>query len=69
MLNIVQRYIKGKSPQVRLALEILSTSIKSKEDLLRVARLADTLSGYNVRSFGRRKNYTSKIQEHTSSND
>ena len=69
VLNIVQRYIKGKSPQVRLALEILSTSIKSKEDLLRVARLADTLSGYNVRSFGRRKNYTSKIQEHTSSND
>lgn len=69
VLKIVTRYIKGKSSQVRLALEILSTPILSKEDLLHVALLADTLSGFNVRSFGRRKNYALKIQEHTSSND
>ena len=54
-------YSQGKQKQIILALEILQSSITSKADLVRIARLADTLSSYNVRSFGRRKNYASKI--------
>jgi hypothetical protein len=66
---MIQMYSRGKQKQVDLALEILQTSITSRSDLINVARLADTLSSYNVRSFGRRKNYASKIQEYASSND
>lgn len=69
LLLIIRPFIKGKTEQVRLALEILSIKVQSKEDLMHIAQLADTLSGYNVRSSGRRKNYASKIQEHLSSND
>jgi hypothetical protein len=69
ILELIEMYSKGKREQVKIALQILRQPITSKEDLLYVARLADTLSSYNVRSFGRRKNYASKIQEHTSSND
>ena len=69
ILELIQVYSRGKSQQVKIGLQILQTTISSKEDLLFVARLADTLSSFNVRSFGRRKNYASKIQEHFSSND
>jgi len=69
LLELFGTYIKGKQKQVELALEILKTPIVSQSDLLKVARLADTLSSYNVRSLGRRKNYASKIQEYFSSND
>ena len=69
LLEMIQAYSRGKQKQVKLALEILQASITSKSNLIKVAQLADTLSGFNVRSFGRRKNYGSKIQEHLSSND
>ncbi|MBI4137398.1 LAGLIDADG family homing endonuclease [Candidatus Roizmanbacteria bacterium] len=69
LLLLLQPYMKGKAKQITLALQILSMTVQTKEDLITVAQLADTLSGFNVRSFGRRKNYTSKIQEHLSSND
>ena len=69
LLVLLQPYMKGKAKQVTLALQILSKKVDTKEDLMTVAQLADTLSGYNIRSFGRRKNYASKIQEHLSSND
>ena len=69
ILELIQVYSRGKSQQVKIGLQILQTTISSKEDLLFVARLADTLSSFNIRSFGRRKNYASKIQEHFSSND
>jgi hypothetical protein len=69
LLTLLGKYSKGKQNQVRLALEILQTPITSRNDLIKVARLADTLSDFNVRSPGRRLNYASKIQEHTSSND
>ncbi len=69
LLELIQVYSRGKQKQVTLALTILKTSVTSKSDLIHVAQLADTLSGYNVRSNGRRKNYASKFQEHTSSND
>jgi len=69
LLVLLQPYMRGKAKQVTLALQILSKKVDTKEDLMTVAQLADTLSGYNVRSFGRRRNYASKIQEHLSSND
>ena len=55
LLEMIQVYSEGKQKQIKLALEILRTPITSKSDLIQVARLADTLSSYNVRSFGRRK--------------
>lgn len=69
ILELIKIYSRGKKRQAELALEILQTPITSQSDLVKIARLADTLSGYNVRSAGRRKNYASKIQEHASSND
>lgn len=69
LLEMIRMYSRGKQKQIELALKILQTSITSRSDLINVARLADTLSSYNVRSFGRRKNYASKIQEYSSSND
>jgi len=69
LLELIKAYTVGKKKQVEIALKILQTPLLSRSDLLRVARLADTLSGYNVRSLGRRKNYASKIQEYFSSND
>ena len=69
LLEMIQFYSRGKQSQIKLALEIFKISINSESDLIKIARLADTLSSFNVRSFGRRKNYASKIQEHTSSND
>ena len=69
ILILISKYIQGKDAQVRLALEILNSKIVSIQDLQHIARLADTLSGFNVRSSGRRVNYASKIQEHASSND
>ncbi len=69
VLELIQAYSRGKQRQVELALQILQTPVTSESDLLMIARLADTLSSYNVRSFGRRKNYAAKIQEYSSSND
>jgi hypothetical protein len=69
MLLLIQPYCLVKQQQIALALQILDTSVATKEDLLHIARLADTLSGYNVRSRNRRKNYTAKIQASFSSND
>ena len=69
LLELMQAFSRGKAKQVTLALQILSTQVTSISDLQHIARLADTLSGYNVRSFGRRKNYASKIDEYLSSND
>ena len=69
ILRLILPYSIGKRKQVDLALDILRYTITSKDDLLMVARLADSLSSFNVRSLGRRKNYASKILEHSSSND
>ena len=69
ILELVRPYSKMKLRQIRHALEIVRTPIREENDLLRVARLADTLSKFNVRSKNRRKNYAAMIQEHFSSND
>ncbi len=62
-------FVRVKKRQAQMALEILSMSIDSSEDLINTAKLADTLSGLNVRSKNRRKNFVTKIQEQFSPND
>lgn len=62
-------YSRSKTRQIKLALKILSMKIESQKDLVQVAKTADTLSRFNVRSNNRRKNHVTMIQEHISSND
>jgi hypothetical protein len=68
-IKLIYPYSRLKKRQLDLGLRIITSKISSIDDLVKVARLADTLSSYNVRSSGRRKNYTAKIQAHFSSND
>ncbi|HUC95471.1 MAG TPA: LAGLIDADG family homing endonuclease [Candidatus Saccharimonadia bacterium] len=65
----LEPYIIVKRKQALIALQILDHKISSKEDLISVALLADTLSSYNVRSKLRRRNYSLMIQEVFSRND
>ena len=69
VLEVLMPHLRVKITQARIAIEILDSDIKSKQDLIRNARLADALSRFNVRSKNRRKNFVSKIQEHLSPND
>ena len=69
VLNIIDNYSVGKGEQIALAKEILSFPITSKNDLLKIAHLADSLAGFNVRSKNRRKNYAAKIEDTISRND
>ena len=63
LLNIIAPYTRCKRNQVALALQILEHLIESREDLVKVAQLADALSKFNVRSRLRRKNHAAMIQE------
>lgn len=69
ILVLLMPHLRVKNMQAKMALRILNSTIDSVQDLIRNARLADTLSRFNVRSKNRRKNFASKIQEHLSSND
>ena len=69
ILNLLKPYLKSKSKQAVLAETILNIEIVSQDDLVEAANLADSLSRFNVRSQGRRKNYVSMIQESFSRND
>lgn len=69
VLSYIRPYSRMKQRQIDIAREIIETSIKKFSDLMRVARLADTLSKFNVRSKSRRRNYAAMIEEHVSSND
>jgi len=69
ILSYIRPYSRMKRQQIDFAQEIIETPIREFRDLKRVARLADTLSKFNVRSKNRRKNYAAMIQEHISSND
>jgi hypothetical protein len=62
-------YLKAKRRQAEMALKILDVEIRKPKDVLKVARLADSLSKLNVRSKNRRKNFVSMIQEAFSRND
>ena len=69
ILDLIGPYTKAKSNQVELARQILNLSDDSSKRLLKMARLADTLSKFNVRSRNRRSNYASMIKIPVSSND
>jgi len=62
-------YLKIKSEQAKFALMIISRKVHSEENLLEIARLADTLSTFNPRSRNRRKNFATMIEESISPND
>src|SRR3989344_6813436 len=69
VLEMLMPHLRVKIAQARISIQILDRDIKSAQDLIRSARLADALSRFNVRSKNRRKNFVSKIQEHLSPND
>ena len=69
LLEWLTPYLKIKNKQGNLASKILNIEIKNVKQLLKAANLADTLSALNVRSQGRRKNFTTMIQENISPND
>ena len=69
VLKRIIPYLKVKRKQADIAQDILTASIKTKDDLIVIAQLADTLSRLNVRSQNRRKNFVAMIQDSFSSND
>jgi hypothetical protein len=69
VLESLLPYSRSKQRQIKLALRILHTKIICMDDLLQVAKSADALSRFNVRSNNRRKNHVTMIQEYVSSND
>lgn len=69
LLELLLPFMKIKNKQARLALKIIDASIRSKKDLLRVARLADALAVNNPRSRGRRKNFATMVEGSISPND
>jgi hypothetical protein len=63
LLEMIAPYVRGKKKQVALATKILLASVDSKDKLVQVARLADALSKFNVRSKLRRKNTAAMVEE------
>ena len=69
ILSVLIPYLQVKKTQARIASNILRRTIRSRENLIENATLADTLSRLNVRSKNRRKNYAGMIKDYVSSND
>jgi hypothetical protein len=69
ILKLSEPYLRVKTKQARLARQILVSKVNSKNELVNVALMADTLSKLNVRSKNRRSNYAAMIQETISRND
>ena len=63
ILIILLPYLKVKRKQAEIAISILQTSVTSRKDLMYIARSADALSRFNVRSKNRRKNFVTMIQK------
>ncbi|MEK7534893.1 MAG: LAGLIDADG family homing endonuclease [Patescibacteria group bacterium] len=61
LLDLISPYLRVKRSQAEIANTILCTVIDSREDLIKIARAADSLSRFNVRSKNRRKNFASMI--------
>ena len=68
-IKILIKYLKVKNKQAKIALKILNLKIISKNSLINIAKLADTLASFNVRSKNRRKNFAIKIEEVIPPND
>jgi hypothetical protein len=66
---MISPFTHTKKEQVKLGLKILKSSGSSAKELYQKARLADTLSSFNVRSKKRRKNFAIMIKERVSRND
>lgn len=62
LLGMIEPYSKSKTRQIRLAKMIIDVKIINKNDLMKVAKYADALSRFNVRSKNRRMNYASMIK-------
>ena len=69
VLELIRPYSRMKQRQIDYASRILQIPIKGRKDRVRVARMADALSKFNVRSKTRRKNYATMIEENPSPND
>ena len=67
--EIITPYVHGKKKQLEYLEKIFMHPNNTKDDLIKTAHLADTLSSFNVRSKNRRKNYATMIQETNSPND
>ena len=61
ILPSLYTYVMVKKKQIEIALKILNIKINTKKDLIKVAKLADQLSGFNVRSKSIRKNSSAII--------
>ena len=61
VLPLLYPFSRIKRNQIRIAMRIVRTAIRGENDLHKVARLADELSSHNVRSKGRRKNFSTMI--------
>ncbi len=68
-LQRILPFLRIKRKQALIATIILRESISSKEDLIKVAELADSLASLNVRSRNRRKNFAHLICDINSRND
>ncbi|MEW5805701.1 MAG: LAGLIDADG family homing endonuclease [Patescibacteria group bacterium] len=69
ILTMIEPYAKAKLKQIVIAKKILKSSDATRFGLMKMARLADTLSKFNVRSKERRKNFAAMIKAQVSSND
>lgn len=69
ILNYLSPYVIVKSKQVKLALKIINANKDTKDNFLNTAKLTDSLAKLNVRSKGRRKNYSTMVKESFSRND
>ncbi|MBI4995019.1 hypothetical protein HZC21_05270 [Candidatus Peregrinibacteria bacterium] len=69
LITKLRPYIRCKRRQMEIAEQIMQKPVNSKNELINIAQLADTLSSFNVRSRNRRRNFAIMIQESFSRND
>jgi len=69
ILTQLGKYLRVKAKQATIALDILHTDTSLYINLEKMAKLADALSEFNVRSKGRKKNFSTKIKEFIPRND
>ena len=70
-IDLIMPYVKAKRKQTIIAKKLLELNqkVNSREEFLVIARLADSLSKFNVRSKNRRKNGSRMVEEFFSRND
>jgi hypothetical protein len=62
LIEHILPYLKVKKKQAEIVIEILNLKITTQSDLVKAAKLADTVAFFNVRSALRRKNFAESIQ-------